>query len=76
MQQAMGWLGWTPDVFWNCTLLELHEALTGLDEIERARAGAKPKPKTAKRTDLDRLRELGAKAIRDERRAARHERKR
>lgn len=75
MQQAMGWLGWTPAVFWDATLAELHEALTGLEEIERARAGAKPKPPPVKANDLSRLRELGARAVREERRAARHERK-
>ena len=35
MQQACGWLGWTPSEFWESTLADLWTALEGLLEWER-----------------------------------------
>ena len=35
MQQACGWLRWTPDAFWDATLSELWAAVEGLLEWER-----------------------------------------
>lgn len=32
MQQGLGWLGWTPKVFWNATLSELYAAIVGKRE--------------------------------------------
>jgi hypothetical protein len=33
MQQGLGWVGWTPDVFWNATLSELYAAVVGKREF-------------------------------------------
>lgn len=36
MQQGLGWLDWTPDVFWNATLSELYAAIVGKREFVHA----------------------------------------
>jgi len=48
MQQALGWLRWTPDTFWNATLSELWAGLTGLQEWEH---GVEPAEARALRYD-------------------------
>lgn len=75
MQQACGWLHWTPAVFWDATLLELHQALVGYVEIERAKAGVKPAGDALTTAEVEEARELGRQAVLEERRLARHERK-
>lgn len=38
----MGWLGWTPDVFWDATLSELYAAIVGKREWDHNIPPQKP----------------------------------
>lgn len=53
MQQALGWLRWTPDQFWDATLSELFAAVAGLLEWER-----NVEPATERGVMFDRLLEM------------------
>lgn len=42
MEQALGWLGWTPDAFWGATLAEVTAGVMGYLETKgQARQSAK-----------------------------------
>ena len=63
MQQACGWLRWTPDAFWGATLAEIHSATTGYLETRGVA------PRDARADVYDELLEVGRAAIRAERKA-------
>jgi hypothetical protein len=65
MQQAMGWLRWTPDAFWGATLADVHSGLTGFLETRGVA------PPDAKREAYDEMLAVAREAKREERRAAR-----
>jgi hypothetical protein len=67
MQQALGWLRWTPDAFWGATLAEIHSALTGYLETRGVT------PPDSKRAMFDNLLAMAREAKAEERRAARKE---
>lgn len=62
MQQAFGWLRWTPDAFWGATLAEIHSATIGYLETRGVA------PRDAKADIYDELLEVARDAIRAERR--------
>lgn len=70
MQQALGWLRWTPDAFWGATLAEIDNAIGGF--LEEARG---IEPRGAKSSIWDELREIGDEAVKAERAAARQQEK-
>lgn len=61
MQQACGWLRWTPDAFWGATLAEIHSAITGFLETRGVA------PRDAKADMYDELMEVARAAQRAER---------
>lgn len=61
MQQALGWLRWTPSEFWGATLAELQSAVTGYLETRGVT------PRGAKADLYDELLEIGREAVRQER---------
>lgn len=68
MQQAMGWLRWTPEAFWGATLAEIDNATQGYLEDTRGH-----EPRGSKSGMWDELREIGDAAVRAEREAARQQ---
>lgn len=70
MEQACGWLRWTPEAFWNATMDEVDAAVRGFAESK----GVK-KPTAMDDGDMDDLIAHVKHAIREERRLAdeRHE---
>lgn len=61
MRIGMGWLGWTPDVFWAATHCELLAAMDGKSEMLIAQAGGDPR-KARKKETPDTWHKDGARA--------------
>lgn len=62
MHQALGWLRWSPEQFWDSTLSELYAAVTGLLEWER-----NVEPLTERGAMFDQLEHMVREAQRQER---------
>ncbi len=62
MHQALGWLKWSPEQFWDSTLSELYAAVTGLLEWEK-----QVEPLTERAAMFDELARIAEAARREER---------
>ena len=63
MEQALGWLRWTPEAFWGATLAEVTAGLVGFAEAKTGRRSSAHNP------GMDSLLDMARQARRDEIRA-------